>query len=237
MSDTSSRARYDEIAGFYETATGADATDPAARVVLEMVGDVHDHQILDLACGHGRLSRELARRRARVIAVDVSSRLLDSARSMEASASLGIDYRQVDVTVSDALEREVFDGVACNYGLSDIDDLDGALATVARVLRPNGRFVFSILHPCFPGWGTDAPSAWPPDRGYHQEGWWLADNSGFRGKVGSHFRMLSTYVNALVRHGLVIERVEEPGVPPEWIERSPGYVPVPYSLVVRCYRR
>jgi SAM-dependent methyltransferase len=236
MSDTNGGARYDEIATFYETATGADATDPAARAVLGMVEGVHGQQILDLACGHGRLSRELARRGARVIGVDVSSRLLDSARRLEASDPLGIDYRQVDVTASDTLAGHVFDAVTCNYGLSDIDDLDSALATVARVLRPGGRFAFSILHPCFPGWGADAPSAWPPERGYHFEGWWLADSSGFRGRVGSNFRMLSTYLNALVRHGFIIDRVEEPGAPSEWIERSPGYVPVPYSLVVRCYR-
>jgi len=66
------------------------------------------------------------------------------------------------------LAGEVFDGVVCNYGFSDFDDLDGALSTFARVLRAGGVFVFSLLHPCFPGWSGVA-GAWPPE-GYYQEG-------------------------------------------------------------------
>jgi len=43
-----------------------------------------------------------------------------------------------------------------------------------------------------PGWNRDAPSSWPPGLGYFREGWWLASNPGFWGKVGSSHRMLST---------------------------------------------
>ena len=81
--------------------------------------------------------------------------------------------------------------------LTDIDDLGGLLANVARLLRSGGWFVFSLLHPCFPGWDSDAPSSWPPDQGYYQEGWWLASNTGYRGQVGSSHRMISTYLNSL----------------------------------------
>jgi ubiquinone/menaquinone biosynthesis C-methylase UbiE len=39
------------------------------------------------------------------------------------------------------LAGQSFDGVACNYGLTDADDLDGLLTTVARVLAVGGWFV------------------------------------------------------------------------------------------------
>jgi hypothetical protein len=42
------------------------------------------------------------------------------------------------------------------------------------------------------GWDADAPSSWPPGAGYNTEGSWLAENTGFRGKVGSNHRMPST---------------------------------------------
>lgn len=229
-------ARYDAIADFYASVTGEAAEDSTSQTLLRLLGEVSGKRVLDAACGHGRITRGLASRGADVLGVDVSRELLSWAKSSETSAPLGAAYELVDVTDPTALESEVFDGVSCNYGLSDIDNLDGALATVARVLRPGGRFVFSILHPCFPGWDADAPSAWSPECGYYHEGWWLAANTGFRGKVGSNFRMLSTYLNALVHHGLSIDRVEEPEPPPEWANRLPGFAPVPFALVVRCIK-
>jgi ubiquinone/menaquinone biosynthesis C-methylase UbiE len=69
---------------------------------------------------------------------------------------------EVDAASEGALAGERFGVVTSHFGLSDIDDLEGALRTVGRVLEPGGVFVFSILHPCFPGWGEDAPSAWQP---------------------------------------------------------------------------
>jgi SAM-dependent methyltransferase len=126
----------------------------------------------------------------------------------------------LDVTSPDALVGEPFDSVSCNFGLSDIDDLDAALATVQRVLRPGGRFVFSILHPCFAGWGETAPSSWPPDRSYYDELWWQPNNPGFRGKVGANHRTVATYLNALTQHQLVSERSNEPR-PTEWPEPAP----------------
>src|SRR6185437_16972180 len=50
-------------------------------------------------------------------------------------------YRQADVTTRGLLGGEMFDGVVCNYGLTDIDDLGGLLANVARLLRSGGWFV------------------------------------------------------------------------------------------------
>lgn len=234
-------ARYDLIGDFYVDRVGMDAGDSVAAEVVAMAGDVRGARALDLACGPGRIARELARRGARVVGADISEVLLGLARAVEAEEPLGVAYRSEDVTSPRALEGETFDVVACNHALADIDDLDGALATVARVLRPGGRFVFSILHPCFPGFDEITPSSWPWAGGYRAEGWWLADNPGFRGKVGSNHRMLSTYVNALVRHGLAIEEAAEPEAMADMLARQavaqPGAGPLPTFLILRCARR
>jgi SAM-dependent methyltransferase len=228
--------RYDEIADFYDEMVGDDVSDSVAAAVLELVGDPAGSRVLDLACGQGRLSRELARRGASVVGADLSQRLLDKARAAEVRDQLGITYTHVDVTSPDALSGERFEGVVCHFGLSDIDELKGTLTTVARVLEEQGWFVLSIVHPCFPGSGPDAPSSWPPGRGYHAEGWWLADNPGFRGKVGANHRTLSTYLNALVERGLEIDHVSEPEPEAGWFEAKGGSEPVPLYLVVRCRR-
>ena len=108
-------------------------------------------------------------------------------------------------------------------GLSEIDDLDGVLATVVRCLRPGGRFVFSILHPCFPGAG-DISGSWPSGGGYFDEGRWTAagSRSTLRQQVGANHRMLSTYVVALARHGLNLDVLREPAPPAEWERSAPG---------------
>lgn len=229
-------ARYDQIADFYAQVVGDALDDPAAASLLELLPDLQETRVLDLACGEGRLSRELARRGASVVAVDVSKVLLEKASALEEEEPLGIRYVHADATSTDLLVGESFDGVTCHFGLSDIDDLAGALATVSRLLRPGGWFVSSILHPCFPGWGEDAPSSWPPGRGYFTEGWWLASNSGFRGKIGASHRTLSTYLNALVEHGLAVERVAEPQPVGEWLAAKPSEDLVPVFLVLRCRR-
>jgi SAM-dependent methyltransferase len=195
-------------------------------------------RLLDLACGHGRFARLFAQRGARVVGLDLSRALLDKARAAERDEPLGITYLHADATVPECLAGEIFDVVVCSFGLSDIDNLDGALATVERVLRPGGAFVFSLLHPCFPGWREDGSSSWQPGRGYYQEGWWVTDapSSELRRRVGSNHRMLSTYLNTLIRHRLVLEEVIEPASPAAWAAASPETDPVPVFLAARCRR-
>jgi SAM-dependent methyltransferase len=233
-------ARYDQVADFYEGFAPDVYADPQMVALLRLIGDVSGMRLLDLACGHGRLARELARRRAQVVGIDISSALLDKARAREHENPLGIAYVHADAASPEALAGELFDGVTCSFGLSDVDDLDGAVATVARVLGAGGFFAFSIVHPCFPGSAANgANPSWPRGRGYYDEGWWRADGPphGLRPKVGANHRMLSTYLNTLARAGLVVEEIAEPAPPPEWAQRASGEDAVPIYLVARCRRR
>lgn len=121
-----------------------------------------------------------------------------------------------------------YDGVLCNMALMDIDDLDGALAIVAAVLAPGGWFSFSVFHPCYPGrpegsW-SGLPS-WPPDGGYACEGSWKTGGEGIRSRAEACHRMLSTYINAVLRAGLTLEEVAERGSS------------VPVILSARCRRQ
>jgi SAM-dependent methyltransferase len=131
-----------------------------------------------------------------------------------------------------------FDAVVSTFGLSDIDNLDCAMATVARVLAPGGRFVFSLLHPCFGG-GKDVSGSWPATGSYYDEGWWVADGalSSLRRQVGANHRTLSTYVNMLRSHGLGIDTIAEPHPACEWSAQRPDAARLPVFLVARAVRR
>jgi SAM-dependent methyltransferase len=232
------QARYDAIADFYEDGFSESSDDPAGEALLALIGDVSGQLILDVACGHGRMSRQLADRGAEVVGVDISAALIAKARAAEGTQPRGIRYLHADVTSGDWLDGTLFDAAACSFGLSDIDDLDGALALVARVIRPGGRFVFSILHPCFAG-GRDVAGAWPADASYYDEGWWRPDDalSTLRRQVGANHRMLSTYINALRRHDLHVDKVAEPSPAAEWAADRADCRRQPLFLVAQCTRQ
>jgi 2-polyprenyl-3-methyl-5-hydroxy-6-metoxy-1,4-benzoquinol methylase len=230
-------ARYDAVADFYE-AGFSDPADPVLVSLLDLLGPPDGLHVLDVACGHGRVTRELARLGATVTGVDLSRNLLDRAEAIEAADPLGVEYVHANVAALDQVPAASVDAVVCNFGLSDIDDLDGALTTVSRVLRPAGPFVFSILHPCFPGSGPVSGS-WPATGRYHDESFWVADGAGatLRRRVGSNHRTLSTYLNGLAAHGLVLARITEPPPPVEWAtDDRRGAARFPVFLVARCVR-
>ena len=109
-------ARYDAVAETYAS-TADDYTGSAVATLLELVGPDPGPRVLDVACGHGPVARELARREADVIGVDISSELLNRARSWVVGVSPDIEYVAGDAMDPTLLEGEVFDLVVCNFGL------------------------------------------------------------------------------------------------------------------------
>lgn len=95
--------------------------------------------VLDVACGTGDLSRELARQRLRPIGADLSAGMLRAGRG--AIALLQADAG--DLPVPDA----AFDGVACAFGLRNFADLGAVLTEMGRVLRPGGRLALLDVAP------------------------------------------------------------------------------------------
>lgn len=111
--------------------------------MLELMGDVRGKTILDLACGEGYYSRIFKRLgAARVVGVDLSSRMVELARASEAESPLGVEY-----VVSDAADfepDEPFDIVSAGYLLNYADTPGRLLAmcnAISRALAPDGRFV------------------------------------------------------------------------------------------------
>ena len=216
-------ARYDAIADWYLEFTKDWDSEPHALLPDDLGG----LRVLDLACGYGTTSRYLASRGAQVTGVDLSAGLLSRARQLEAEQPLGIRYIRADATSTDWWDGVAFDGVLCNMALMDIDDLEGAVSTVAAVLAPSGWFTFSVVHPCYPGGPEGSLSglpSWPPDGGYACEGLWSTGGEGIRGRAGVNHRMLSTYLNTVLRAGLVLEELAERGSS------------VPVTLIARCRR-
>ena len=149
------RALWDEKACFWDERIG-DGNDfqrlligPATERLLEVRPG---QRILDIACGNGVVARRLAELGARVVAIDFSAAFLDAARTRATAHADQIEYLLVDATSQDqllALGERRFDGAVCNMALMDIATIDPLLQALSRLLKPTGRFVFSVTHPCF----------------------------------------------------------------------------------------
>jgi len=110
-------------------------------------------QILDIACGNGFSTRRLARAGASVVAFDFSEAMIAIAKNRNLPAmEASVAYSVLDATDYEALialGAGRFDAALCNMALFDIADIHPLMRALPKLLRPAGRFVFSILHPCF----------------------------------------------------------------------------------------
>jgi demethylmenaquinone methyltransferase/2-methoxy-6-polyprenyl-1,4-benzoquinol methylase len=98
-------------------------------------------RVIDLACGTGSLTRELARRvgpGGYVLGVDFSENMLAAARERPVGQ---IEYRLGDATRLEGVPSGGFDAATIAYGARNIPDLEALFAEMARVVRNGGRVV------------------------------------------------------------------------------------------------
>lgn len=138
------REMFDRIAGRYELLNNlmtAGVHNVWNRTVVAATGVGPGDRVLDLACGTGRLSRDLARRvgpSGYVLGVDFSEGMLEGARSRPLP---NVEYRLGDATGLEGIEWGTFDAATIAYGARNIPDLDALFANMARAVRPGGRVV------------------------------------------------------------------------------------------------
>ena len=187
-------------------------TDPA---VLDAVGECGGSRILDAGCGEGYLSRFFARAHAQVDGIDLSSPLVEAARAAASQGDLRINYHVGDVTNME-FANETFDVVVCNHLLNDLPAPEAAITEFSRVLKPTGRLVILMLHPCFYGFRVrgDNDSVRLPVSNYftarHAEQ--LFDVAGILSPapVRVYVRPLEYYFRALISAGFGITSLREP---------------------------
>jgi 2-polyprenyl-3-methyl-5-hydroxy-6-metoxy-1,4-benzoquinol methylase len=122
---------------------------PATERLLELRSG---EQVLDAACGNGLTSRRLAAMGAQVVAFDFAAEMVAHARQRTEEHAECITYHVLDATDEEAmlsLGEGGFDAALCQMALFDMAAIEPLMRSLGRLLRPGGRFVFSVIHPCF----------------------------------------------------------------------------------------
>lgn len=206
-------------------------------------------KLLDAACGPAMFSAELAGQGWQVTGVDISSRMIDHARTHANRADHPeIRFLRADVTSRIAeLGDGTFDLVLCNLALMSIPNFERAIGEFSRVLRRNGTLIFSICHPCF----DDPGATWTDANRFNVTGYFdicrvqtrLKNwNTGVIAPVEwPHFRRpISDYIQALLVSGFTIVSLAEPRPTSEGLELWPDYLSLfdryPGFLVIRAIR-
>jgi cyclopropane fatty-acyl-phospholipid synthase-like methyltransferase len=126
-------------------------TKAEADFLIKVLGCKEGAHVLDVPCGNGRLSFELAQRGYRVTGVDISEEFIEEARTlieaaMNPPANAGgsdlVTFILGDMRTIEA--KAVYDAAFCfgnSFGFMEYADMERFLSGVARALKPGARFV------------------------------------------------------------------------------------------------
>lgn len=248
---------WDPVARWYTRLVGQEGSsyhrELAIPALLELLDPCPGESILDIGAGPGALASHIARAKAVYTGVDASARLLQFARRHHGGKGTFILGDALRLPEVPGLKEGTFDAVVFLLSIQDIDPLGPALASAAWALKPEGRIVLLMTHPCFhvprqSGWGWDEGRKLQFRRIDH----YLTPlpvpmkpYPGGSGATRSFHRPLHAYVNGLADCGFLIDRLTEvpahkvirPGPRARALERAYREIPLFLGLRARRQRR
>jgi SAM-dependent methyltransferase len=223
-------------AGFVWCPEGVDEAE------ARLLGEVRGRRVLEVGCGAAQCARWLVTQGAEVVAFDLSHRQLRHSRRIDEDTGVRVPVVQADAE-SLPFAGSSFD-VACSaFGaLPFVADPLAVFREVRRVLRPGGRFVFSVSHPVRWAFPDDpGPRGLTSDRSYFDRSAYVEhDEDGIVTYV-EHHRTMADWVNLVVGAGLAVAGLLEPEWPAGHERVWGGWSPLrgshlPGTAIFTCVR-
>ncbi len=204
--------------------------------LLEVLQPLEGAHLLDLGCGEGYVARLVAAEgAASVFGVDISEKMIESARAAAPSAGdCAMEFTVGDVSAGLHPPREHFNRIAAVFLFNYLDraQMTAVLRLARERLAPGGRFVFTVPHPCFPYMRAPAEPFFFETLG---EDYFSAVDQTFEGKIWSVegdqasvrcvHKTVADYFDAIRAAGWsAIPRVEELRVTSEHIRLAPRFL-------------
>lgn len=157
---------WDPVAAWYDKLVGESGSDYHQNVILpaalRMLDPKAGEAIVDVCCGQGVLARPLLETGiGRFTGVDASPRLIEAAKARHGKDPR-VSWVIADVCQPGAWADGSYDAAACLMAVHDVPDATAMFANISRALKPGGRAIFILMHPCFRipkqthwGWDTD----------------------------------------------------------------------------------
>ena len=188
-----------------------------------LLGPVAGRDVLEVGAGSAMCARWLADRGARPVALDISAGMLAHARTrLPAVPLVQADAQRLPFRAAS------FDLAFSAYGaLPFAADQAGLHAEVARVLRPGGRWVFSVTHPirwAFPD--SPGPDGLTAAMSYFDRSPYVEFDGDGAATYVEHHRTLGDRVRDLVGAGFRLLDLIEPEWPDELTETWGGWSPL-----------
>ena len=171
--------------------------------------------VLEIGAGAAQCSRWLLAQGARPVALDLSGEQLRMARLLDAARPARVPLVQGDAESLPFADAS-FDLVCSAFGaVPFVADSGAVMAEAARVLRPGGRWVFSVTHPlrwCLPD--DPGPGGLRVTWSYFDHRPYVEVDEDDREVYVEHHRTMGDRVREIVAAGLTLLDVVEPEWPP-----------------------
>ncbi len=198
----------------------------------EIMIPLQDKRVLDIGCGNGFFAYHTAQKGAQVDAFDNAAMV---SLAQQYFTHTQIKYIAHDANVPLPYSPDAYDYIVANLVLMDMENIEVVLQEARRLIKPTGKILFSILHPCF------TPPVGKFRRGikgrinqdlayFHLKNYFQVPTPILKQSFGPqipatnyYHRPLSTYLHLFHKHGLVMVDMFEPKPDDLFIKRYPHF--------------